>query len=140
MTSDVYLAYDYPVLGAFWTIFLISLAALWIILLFRVVADVFRDDRLSGWAKTGWLVFVILLPFVGVFVYVVARGRNMGEREVHHAQAQREELDTYIRDTAAGAGGPQGSKTDELAKLVEMHDRGSISDEEFQQAKVKVLH
>ena len=140
MTSEVYLAYDYPVLGAFWTIFLIALAMLWIILLFRVVTDIFRDDRLSGGAKTGWLVFVIVLPFLGVFLYIIARGRNMGEREAHHAQARRDEFDTYVRETAAGAGGPHGSETDELARLVEMHDRGSISDEEFQQAKTKVLH
>jgi len=139
MTSHVYLAYDYPVLGVFWTIFLLSMAVLWFMLLFRVIADVFRDHHLNGWAKTGWLLFVIVLPFLGVFIYVIARGKGMSERALLHAQEKKTQFDTYVRETA-GAGSAQPSKTDELARLVEMHDRGSISDEEFQRAKVDVLH
>jgi hypothetical protein len=140
MTSHVNLAYDYPVLGAFWTVFLISLAFLWIILLFRVITDIFRDDRLNGLTKTGWLLFVILLPFLGVFVYVIARGGGMGEREARHAQARQQEFDTYVRETAAGAGEPQHSEAAELERLIALHDKGAISDDEFQKAKVKVLH
>lgn len=139
MTSHVYLAYDYPVLGVFWTIFLFSLAVLWFMLLFRVIADIFRDDHLNGWAKMGWLLFVVILPFLGVFIYVIARGNGMGERGLRHAQARKEEFDAYVRETAAGTNGTQPSQTDELARLVEMHDSGSLSDEEFQRAKVKVF-
>ena len=132
------LAYDYPVLGAFWTAMWVFLWVVWIVLLFRVIADIFRDDTLSGWAKAGWLVFVIVLPFLGVFIYVIARGRSMGDREVRHARAQQNEFDAYIRETAGGAGAP--SEADQLAKLSEIRAKGDISDEEFRRAKEKILH
>lgn len=135
MSAPTYLAYDYPLLGAFWTLLLLFLWIMWFVLLFRIVADIFRDDALSGWTKTGWLVFCILLPFLGVFVYVIARGRHMGHRETAQARARREEFDTYIRDTAAGG----RSSTDELARLSEIRDRGGLSDEEFRRAKDLVL-
>ncbi|MFF2522937.1 SHOCT domain-containing protein [Streptomyces liangshanensis] len=138
MADKVILAYDYPILGAFWTVFLIFLAVLWIILLFRVIADVFRDDTMNGLVKTGWLLFVILLPYLGVFVYVVARGHSMGEREVRHAQAQRKQVDAYIRE-AAGGDRSGRSHSEELSALAKMHEKGSLSDEEFRQAKAKVL-
>ncbi|MER7988788.1 SHOCT domain-containing protein [Streptomyces noursei] len=138
MAGHVNLAYDYPVLGAFWTAMWVFLWIMWVILLFRVVLDVFRDDTLNGWAKAGWLVFVLVLPFLGVFVYVVARGRGMGRREQQHVRAEREEVERYIRDTAgAGAG---TSAVDQLAKLSEIRARGDISDEEFARAKEKILH
>ncbi|MBB6419266.1 SHOCT domain-containing protein [Streptomyces sp. AK010] len=139
MNSDanVHLAYDYPLLGAFWTIMWIFLWIIWIVLLFRVVVDIFRDDELSGWGKTGWLVFTIVLPFLGVLVYVLARGKGMGARERAHARAQQEQMDRYIRETA-GSTGTTG--TDELAKLSEIRARGDITDEEFQRAKEKILH
>ena len=133
MGDAMYLAYDYPVLGAFLTVLWLFLGVLWIFLLFRVVVDIFRDDTLSGGGKTGWLLFVVLLPFVGVFVYVVARGRGMGAREQHQATAQRQEFDDYIRRTAGGG------QADELAKLGELRAHGDISEEEFQRAKEKVL-
>jgi hypothetical protein len=135
MTGKVHLAYDYPILGAFWTVFLIVLAVLWLILLFRIIVDIFRDD-MSGGAKAGWLLFVILLPFLGVFVYVVARGRGMGQRELAHAQARQQEFDSYVR-TTAGTGPTQA---EQLSKLVDLHDKGAISDHEFQKAKTKVFH
>ncbi|MFG3546571.1 SHOCT domain-containing protein [Streptomyces sp. NPDC047725] len=135
MSAPTYLAYDYPLLGAFWTMLMIFLWIMWFILLFRIIADIFRDDGLSGWAKTGWLVFCILLPFLGVFVYVIARGKNMGRREVAQARAQQEQFDAYIRKTAAG----RSSSVDELARLSEIRDRGGITDEEFRRAKELVL-
>ena len=135
MSGKVNLAYDYPILGAFWTVFLLAMAVLWFVLLFRVVVDIFRDDTMSGWGKTGWLLFVILLPFLGVFVYVVARGRSMGQREMDHAQARQQEFDSYIRQTA----GNGQSEAQQLTQLVEMHDRGALSDREFEAAKTKVL-
>ncbi|GGV06624.1 membrane protein [Streptomyces litmocidini] len=131
------LAYDYPVLGAFWTVMWIFLWILWIILLFRVIGDVFRDDTLGGGGKTGWLVFVVLVPFLGVFVYVLARGKGMGKREVKHAQARQQAFDDYVRETA-GTG--SGSEADQLAKLSEMRAKGDITDTEFQRAKEKILH
>ncbi|WP_326754603.1 PLDc N-terminal domain-containing protein [Streptomyces hirsutus] len=138
MSSATYLAYDYPLLGAFWTMLLLFLWVMWFVLLFRVIADLFRDDELSGWAKTGWLVFVIVLPFLGVFVYVVARGRNMGKREIAQARARQEAFDSYIRETATGHGGQAGT-ADELHRLSEIRSRGDLTDEEFDRAKELVL-
>ncbi len=136
MTAAVNLAYQYPILGAFWTVFLFALAVLWLILLFRVITDIFRDDVMSGGVKAAWLVFVILLPFLGVFVYVAARGRRMGQREQAQAQERQEKLDSYIRTTT----GIPPTQTEQLSTLTEMHDSGTLSDEEFRRAKEKVLH
>jgi uncharacterized SAM-binding protein YcdF (DUF218 family) len=136
MSDTVYLAYDYPLLGAFWTAMWVFLWVLWIFLLFRIIADLFRDDSLSGWAKTGWLLLVLLLPFLGVFVYVCVRGAGMGRREARHAKAHQQEVDEYIRHTA---GSGKVSSADELAKLSEMKAAGHLSDEEFQRAKEKIL-
>ncbi|MEV8593108.1 SHOCT domain-containing protein [Streptomyces sp. NPDC052012] len=138
MSAVTYLAYDYPLLSAFWTMLVFFLWVMWFVLLFRVVVDIFRDDDLSGWAKAGWLVFTILLPFLGVFVYVIARGKNMGRREIAQARAQQQAFDSYVRETAKGAGGPAGS-VDQLARLSEIKARGDITDEEFRRAKELVL-
>ncbi|WP_128376917.1 SHOCT domain-containing protein [Streptomyces cavernae] len=138
MDSSVYMAYDYPLLGAFWTMMWVFLWVLWFVLLFRVITDIFRDDTMSGWAKAGWLVFAVVLPFLGVFVYVLARGKGMGMREREQARARQQALDTYIRETAGGPGRP--SEIEELAKLSDIRARGDISDEEFRRAKEKILH
>ncbi|MET9504085.1 SHOCT domain-containing protein [Streptomyces sp. NPDC006259] len=136
MSAQTYLAYDYPLLSAFWTMFVFFLWIMWFVLLFRIITDIFRDDTMNGWAKTGWLVFCIVLPFLGVFVYVIARGKNMGRREVRQARAQQEEFNSYIRQTAAGG---RASSVDELARLSEIRSRGDITDEEFRKAKDLVL-
>ncbi|MFF7308011.1 SHOCT domain-containing protein [Streptomyces sp. NPDC008137] len=138
MSAQTYLAYDFPLLSAFWTMLWFFLWIMWFVLLFRVVLDIFRDDGLGGWAKTGWLVFCIVLPFLGVFVYVVARGKNMGRREMSQARAQQEAFDSYIRETAKGGEG-RGSSVDELARLSEIRARGDITDDEFRRAKELVL-
>ncbi|MEU3922463.1 SHOCT domain-containing protein [Streptomyces sp. NPDC002659] len=138
MAGDLVLAYDYPVLGAFWTVMWIFLWVIWLMLLFRVIIDIFRDSEMSGWAKTAWLLFVVIIPFLGVLVYVIARGSQMGNREIKHAQEQQAAVDTYIRETAGTSG--TGSGADELAKLSELKARGDLSEEEFQRAKAKILH
>ncbi|MFJ3670261.1 SHOCT domain-containing protein [Streptomyces sp. NPDC090106] len=135
MSAHTYLAYDYPLLSVFWSMLWFFLWIMWFVLLFRIVVDIFRDDDMSGWAKAGWLVFTIVLPFLGVFVYVIARGKNMGRREVAQARAQQEEFNAYIRQTASGG----TSSADELAKLSEIRSRGDITDEEFRRAKDLVL-
>jgi uncharacterized membrane protein len=132
------MAYDYPLLGAFWTMMWIFLWVLWIFLLFRIITDIFRDDTMSGWAKAGWLVLVIVLPFLGVFVYVLARGKGMGRRETEQARAKQQAFDTYVRETARGTGTP--SEIEELAQLSEIRAKGDISDEEFRRVKEKILH
>nr|WP_046710158.1 SHOCT domain-containing protein [Streptomyces europaeiscabiei] len=117
---------------------LLFLWIMWFVLLFRVVVDIFRDDDMSGWAKAGWLVFTVLLPFLGVFVYVIARGKNMGSREVAQARAQQAAFDSYVRETARSGGG-HPSSVDELARLSEIRSRGDITDDEFRRAKELVL-
>ncbi|MGW3648165.1 SHOCT domain-containing protein [Streptomyces sp. NPDC000878] len=137
MSDSLYLAYDYPLLGAFWTMMWIFLWIMWIVLLFRVIGDIFRDDSLSGWGKTGWTFFVIITPFLGIFVYLIARGRDMGKREQQSAVARQESIDAYIRQTAGGTG--TGGHADELAKLSELKNKGDLTEAEFQNAKQKVL-
>ncbi|MER7816665.1 SHOCT domain-containing protein [Streptomyces sp. NPDC096153] len=134
MHHAVYLAYDYPVLGAFWTVMWLFLWVMWLVLLFRVFVDIFRDHEMSGWAKAAWLIFVLLIPFLGVLVYVIVRGKDMGRREIKHAQEQQEAFNTYIRQTAKGTG-----TGDELARLSELKAKGDLSEEEFQRAKDKLL-
>ncbi|KOX00359.1 membrane protein [Streptomyces sp. NRRL B-1140] len=138
MTAQTYLAYDFPLLSAFWTVFWVFLWIMWFVLLFRIVVDIFRDDSMGGWAKAGWLVFVCVLPFLGVFIYVIARGKNMGRREAAQARAQQEAFESYVRETAKGDGTRSGS-VDELARLSEIRARGDITDEEFRRAKELVL-
>lgn len=139
MKDTVYLAYDYPVLGAFLTALWVFLWVLWVFLLFRIVVDIFRDDSMNGWVKAGWLLFVLVLPFLGVFVYVVVRGPGMGRREVQQAKAQQYDFDEYIRRTARGGNRAGGASADELAKLAEMKSAGQLSEAEFQRAKEKIL-
>ncbi|MEU0642798.1 SHOCT domain-containing protein [Streptomyces umbrinus] len=138
MSGSTYLAYDYPLLSVFWSMLVFFLWIMWFVLLFRVVVDIFRDDKMSGWTKAGWLVFTIVLPFLGVFVYVIARGKNMGRREAAQARAQQEAFASYVRETAKGGDG-RPSSADELAKLSEIRGRGDITDEEFRRAKELVL-
>ena len=128
------LAYDYPVLGAFWTMLWIVVWVVWLFVLFRVIFDIFRSDDLSGWGKALWMIFVVLLPYLGVFVYVIARGRGMGDRDIREAKARKESFDAYVRDATAS-----GGTADELAKLADLKDRGVISDAEFEQQKSKLL-
>ncbi|MER5469730.1 SHOCT domain-containing protein [Streptomyces sp. NPDC002685] len=132
--STLNLASDYPLLQVFWSMMWFFLWILWFMLLFRVIGDLFRDDELSGWGKAGWCVFVVIVPFLGVFVYLIARGRGMGEREMKRMQQSQEDMNSYIRETAGTSG-----KADELAKLADLKDHGHITAEEFEQAKAKVL-
>ncbi|MEU9079527.1 SHOCT domain-containing protein [Kitasatospora sp. NPDC004745] len=134
MHTHVNLAADYPVLDIFWTTCLIFIWILWFMLLFRVFGDLFRDDSLSGWAKAAWAIFVLILPFLGVFVYLIARGKSMGQRELTEAKEREEQFRTYVRDTASAP-----STTDELAKLAELHSSGKLTEEEYAAAKAKLL-
>ncbi|MCJ1678543.1 SHOCT domain-containing protein [Streptomyces sp. APSN-46.1] len=136
MDGSVYLAYDYPVLGAFWTVMWIFLWVFWLVLLFRIIIDIFRDHEMNGWIKALWLLFVMVIPFLGVLIYVCVRGRDMGKREIKHAQEQQEAFSAYVRETAQGAG--KGT-ADDLVRLSELKARGELSEEEYQQAKRKLL-
>ncbi|MET0144449.1 MAG: SHOCT domain-containing protein [Ilumatobacteraceae bacterium] len=130
-------AYDYPLMGAFWTMLWFFLWIAWIILLFKVFGDIFRSHDMGGWAKALWSIFVILVPFLGVFVYVIARGHGMTQRDVEQAQAHQQAFDAYVRD-AAGTGST-GGISDELTKLADLKERGAITDAEFADQKAKLL-
>jgi hypothetical protein len=128
------LAYDYPLLGVFWTMFIWFMWIAWFVILFRVFADIFRSDDLGGWGKAGWSLFAIALPFLGVFVYLIARGGSMTERDVKQAQQSEAAFRSYVQD-AAGSGGT----ADELVKLAQLRDSGVITAQEFEQQKAKML-
>ena len=125
---------SYPLLNAFWTILYIFIFILWLSILFRVIWDVFRSHDLSGLAKAGWLLFILVLPLLGVFVYVIVRGGSMHERDVRIAQAQDHALRSYVQGMTGSS-----SIADELAKLADLKQKGIISDSEFDQAKEKLL-
>ncbi|MER5710561.1 MULTISPECIES: SHOCT domain-containing protein [Streptomyces] len=129
---------DYPLLNLFWTMLWFFVWIMWLFLLFKVITDIFRDHELGGWGKAGWLAFCILLPYLGVLVYVIARGKSMGQRDVKQAKASEAAFQDYIRKTA-GTAPAGGGATDELARLAELKEKGAITDEEFEKAKAKVL-
>ena len=103
--------------------------------MFRVIADLFRSRDMGGGAKALWAIFVIVVPFLGVFVYLIARGHKMSERDVAQAQAQEAQFRSYVQD-AAGSG---GGTAEELSKLADLKARGVITEAEFEQQKAKVL-
>ncbi|MFE5851816.1 SHOCT domain-containing protein [Streptomyces sp. NPDC056500] len=129
---------DYPLLNLFWTMLWFFLWIVWLFLLFKVVGDIFRDHELHGWAKAGWVVLVIVLPYVGVLIYLIVRGKSMGKRDLQAAQDRDAAFKAYVRD-AAGSGGGGGSGVNDLARLAELKERGVISDDDFQKAKEKLL-
>ncbi|MFD9595717.1 SHOCT domain-containing protein [Kitasatospora sp. NPDC059973] len=138
---------DYPLLNLFWTMLELFLFILWFFLLFKIISDIFRSHDMGGWGKAGWLIFVILLPFLGVFVYLIVRGRSMGERDLEQAKQADAAFKAYVKEAAAGEGGGTGAGTaggagshvDELAKLAGLRSSGAISEEEFRKAKEILL-
>ena len=105
----------------------------WFWILISVLGDLFRDHTLSGWAKAAWTVVLLFLPFLGVFVYLIARGEGMRERAVKEQADARKQFDDYVRETAGS------STVDELHKLSDLKQRGDISEAEFEQAKARLL-
>jgi Phospholipase_D-nuclease N-terminal/Short C-terminal domain len=132
---------SYPLLNLFLTMLWFFLWVLWLMLLFRVILDMFRDDELSGWAKAGWLILVCVLPFVGIFVYLIARGRGMGEREALRAQRQEQAFRSYIKEATTEPEAKTAARPSvgELEKLVGLRDHGDLTEEEFKKAKEKLL-
>ena len=125
---------DYPLLDVFWTMLIFFVWVAWFMLLFRIIGDVFRRHDIGGGGKTMWLIFVILLPFLGVFVYVIAESKGMAQRNLEQLQAQQAQLDAYVR-TTAGSGGA----ATEIEKGKQLLDSGSITQSEFDAIKSKAL-
>ena len=125
---------SYPLLDAFWTIFEIFLWVIWIWILITVFIDIFRSQDLSGGAKALWFLFVLLIPLIGVLVYLIARGSSMQERAAQQAQQQDEAFRSYVQQAAG-----EPSTADQLAKLADLRDRGVITAQEFESQKAKIL-
>ena len=128
------LASSYPVLDAFLTIMYFFLFIIWIWLLIMVFVDIFRSHDLGGWGKALWVIFVIILPFLGVFVYLIARGGKMHERAVQQAAQQEKEFRGYVQDVASSS-----DPAEQLTKLADLKDRGVITEDEFAAQKAKIL-
>jgi hypothetical protein len=128
------LAYTYPLLGIFWTMLEIFFFIIWIYLLFMVFVDIFRSHDMGGVAKALWVIFVIILPFLGVFVYLIARGGKMHERAAAAAQQQQKAFDSYVQQAAGGS-----STADQLSKLADLKEKGTITEAEFAAEKAKLL-
>jgi len=127
------IATDYPLLEVFWTMLIFFAFFIWIWLLFIVFADVFRRRDISGWAKVAWIVFIIILPYLGVFVYLIAEHNGMTERSIEQQEAAKTEVDQYVRSVA------RSDPAEQIAKGQELLRQGAITEAEFQQIKQKAL-
>jgi hypothetical protein len=123
-----------PLFDLFWSMLWFFMFFIWLMLLFRVFGDIFRSEDMGGWAKALWTIFVIVLPILGVLVYVVSRGKGMAERDVRGYQAAEAATQSYIREAAGTT-----SSADEIAKLADLRDRGVLTNEEFESQKAALL-
>src|SRR5438034_4388352 len=128
------IAASYPFLDVFWTMFIFFLFFIWIMILFRVFADIFRRHDIGGGAKTLWVIFVIILPFLGVLIYLLTQNEGMTQRAMERAQGQQAEMDSYVRSVASG-GGAAG----EIERAKNLLDSGAITQAEFDAIKAKAL-
>ena len=130
----MFFASDYPFFDVFWTIVIFFVWVAWLMILFRIFADVFRRHDISGWGKAAWLVFVVVVPFLGVLVYLIANGQEMSQRDVEQSRAARAEFDDYVKSTA-GSGGAAA----EIDKAKQLLDSGAITQAEFDALKAKAI-
>ena len=125
---------DYPFLDVLWTMIVIFAWVIWFWLLITVFADLFRRRDISGWGKAGWIVFVIILPYLGVLIYLIAQHQGMTDRNLEQAQAAQSQFDAYVKDVAATSG-----PSAEIEKAKQLLDSGAISQAEFDSLKAKAL-
>jgi hypothetical protein len=118
-----------------WSILWFTLFFMWIWLVISVFSDIIRAQSMSGWSKAIWTIAILVLPYLGVFIYLIVNGDDMNRRGVEQAQAQNDAMQSYIRQAA----GTTGSASDELAKLADLHAKGTLDDAEYAAAKAKVL-
>lgn len=126
------IAADYPFMDVLWSMIIFFFWVIWIWIVITVLVDIFRRHDIGGWAKAAWVVFVVILPWLGVLVYLIAQHDGMRDRSVKQAQAQKQAFDDYVRDTAGGSAG-------EIAQAKELLDSGAITQEEFDKLKAKAL-
>jgi hypothetical protein len=125
---------NYPLLEVFWTMLIFFAFFIWIYLLIIVFSDIFRRTDIGGWAKTGWIVFIVILPYLGVFVYLIAEHKGMTERTIKQQEAAKSEMDTYVR-SVAGSNDPAA----QIANAKSLLDTGAITQAEFDSLKQKAL-
>ena len=130
------LASSYPILDIFLTMLYFFLFIIWIWLLFMVFIDIFRSHDMGGWAKALWVIFIIIMPYLGVLVYLIARGGKMHERAAQQAALQQKAFDQYVKQTAGTSG---ESSADQLHKLADLKGQGVLTDAEFEAQKAKIL-
>ena len=126
------IAADYPFMDVLWSMIIFFFWVIWIWIVVTVLSDVFRRHDIGGWAKAAWVVFVVILPWLGVLIYLIAQHDGMRERGMKQAQAQKDQLDQYVREASGGS-------ADEIAKAKQLLDQGAITQEEFDALKVKAL-
>jgi hypothetical protein len=129
------IAADYPFLNILWTMIIFFAWVAWLFILFRVIGDLFRRHDVSGWGKAIWLVFLIVLPFLGVLIYLIAHGDEMGKRDLEQARAAQAEMDDYVK-SVAGSGGGAAAEIDKAKRLL---DSGAITQAEFDAIKAKAI-
>jgi hypothetical protein len=127
-------SYQYPILDFFLTMLYFFLFIIWIWLLIMVFVDVFRSHDMGGFAKALWVIFIIVLPFLGVFVYLIARGGKMHERAAQQAAQQQKQFDAYVKQAAGTTG-----VADQLSQLADLKSQGVLTDAEFDAQKAKIL-
>jgi len=128
------IAADYPFLDVFWTIVIFFVWVAWLMILFRIFGDIFRRQDTSGWGKAAWIVFVIVVPFLGVLIYLIANGDEMGKRDMERTQAAKAEMDDYVKSVAS-----PGGAAAEIEKAKQLLDSGAISQAEFDAIKAKAI-
>ena len=126
------IAADYPFLEILGSMILFFAWVAWFWVLISIISDLFRRHDISGWGKGAWMIFVIVVPFLGVLVYLIAQGSHMAERNAEQAKAAQAEFDSYVRETAGGS-------ADEIAKAKDLLDKGAITQAEFDSIKQKAL-
>jgi hypothetical protein len=129
------IAYDFPLLSLFWTMLIFFFWFAWILLVFRTIGDIFRNSEMGGVSKAIWLLLVVILPWLGVLLYMIAHGADMARRDIAQAQAQEDAFASYVRQAA----GTSSSTADELTKLAGLRDSGVITDAEFAAQKARLL-
>jgi hypothetical protein len=126
------MAADYPFLDVLWSMIIFFFWVIWIWIVITVLIDIFRRDDIGGGSKALWVIFVVILPWLGVLVYLIAQHDGMRQRSIQQAQAQKQEFDSYVREAAGGS-------ADQIAKAKELLDSGAINQDEFNALKAKAL-
>jgi hypothetical protein len=125
---------DYPFLGILWTMLVVFAWVIWFWLLITIFSDLFRRRDIGGWAKAGWMVLVIVLPFIGVLIYMISQGRSMADRQAERVQADQQQFDQYVRTVASDQ-----TPTSQIEKAKSLLDSGSITKDEYEEIKRRTI-